>query len=138
MTARLPEAAKGNVAAEAAQAAVLAATGKAQAKAASDAGADAGQTPGKKPELLSKPKQGKADDLTLIWGVAEKLQGQLNDMGIWHFEQIAKWTPDEVEWFEASMKGFKGRVERDKWIEQCKKLADGWRPEAAAGERPKG
>lgn len=134
---RLPAAAKGNVALEAAQSAVLAATSTVQGKSDTDAGVEIDKTPGKKPELLSQPRQGKADDLTLIWGVAEKLQEQLNKMGIWHFEQIATWAPDEVEWFEASMKGFKGRVERDKWIEQCKKLAEGWRPESSAGERPK-
>ncbi len=94
-------------------------------------------SPGKVPELLKAPREGKGDDLTLIWGVADKLQEQLNDLGIWHFDQIAKWTPEEIAWFESTMQGFKGRVERDKWIEQCQKLARGWRPEHAAGERPK-
>ena len=81
---------------------------------------------------------GKGDDLGLIWGIGDKLHEKLNAMGIWHFDQIAGWTPAEVAWFEAEMQGFKGRVERDKWIEQCKKLASGWRPDNAAGERPKG
>ena len=75
LTARLPEAAKGNVAAEAAQAAVLAATGKAQAKAASDAGADAGQTPGKKPELLSKPRKAKPMTLHLSGALLKSCRG---------------------------------------------------------------
>ena len=107
----------------------------AAAPAASVAAAPA--APGKAPELLKAPRDGKGDDLSLIWGVADKLHKQLNDIGIWHFEQIAKWTPDEVAWFEASMQGFKGRVARDKWIEQCEKLANGWRPDKDAGERPK-
>lgn len=103
------------------------------------AGADAATatSPGKVPELLNAPRDGMGDDLSLIWGVADKLKEQLNTLGIWHFDQIAKWTPEEVAWFESSMQGFKGRVERDKWIEQCKKLAQGWRPDNAAGERPK-
>ncbi|MGW8205868.1 MAG: NADH-quinone oxidoreductase subunit NuoE [Hyphomicrobiaceae bacterium] len=111
--------------------------GKPGAPGASTDEAGATDAVGKKPMLLSAPRDGKGDDLRLIWGVAEKLQEKLNQMGIWHFDQIAKWTPDEVEWFEASMQGFKGRVERDKWIEQCQKLAEGWRPDNAAGERPK-
>ncbi len=98
----------------------------------------AGAQVGKQPDLLSAPRDGKGDDLTLIWGIAEKLQEKLNEMGIWHFEQIARWTPEEVAWFEASMQGFKGRIEREKWIDQCKKLAEGWRPDHAAGERSKG
>lgn len=90
-----------------------------------------------KPELLTEPRDGKPDDLGLIWGVADKLADKLNAMGIWHFDQIAKWTPAHVAWFEAEMGGFKGRVTRDKWIEQCEKLATGWRPTSDAGERPK-
>lgn len=91
-----------------------------------------------KPELLGAPRGGTGDDLGLIWGVAEKLAEKLNAMGIWHFDQIAKWTPANVAWFEGQMDGFKGRIDRDKWIEQCQKLATGWRPEGDTGERPKG
>jgi NADH-quinone oxidoreductase subunit E len=90
-----------------------------------------------KPELLSGPRIGKGDDLSLIWGVAEKLAGKMNDMGIWHFDQIAKWTPANIAWFENEVPGFKGRIDRDKWIEQCTKLASGWRPGSDVGERPK-
>jgi len=91
-----------------------------------------------KPELLNEPRGGKGDDLGLIWGVGDVLAKKLNDMGIWHFEQIAKWTAADVAWFEAQMDGFKGRIARDKWIEQCQKLSTGWRPDSAVGERPKG
>jgi NADH-quinone oxidoreductase subunit E len=91
----------------------------------------------KEPERLSKPRRGKGDDLSLIWGVADEMVEKLNAIGIWHFEQIAKWTPENVSWFESRLDGFKGRVTRDKWIEQAQKLASGWRPETKAGERPK-
>lgn len=90
-----------------------------------------------KPDLLSVPRGGIGDDLKLIWGVAEKLEQKMNAMGIWHFDQIAKWTPAQSAWFEDQMPGFKGRIERDKWIEQCAKLATGWRPLGNIGERPR-
>ena len=90
------------------------------------------------PPLLAKPRGSAGDDLKLIWGVAEKLEARMNEMGIWHFDQIAAWTPKHIEWFEAAMPGFKGRIERDKWLEQCAKLASGWRPDGSLGERPKG
>ena len=93
---------------------------------------------GGKPELLNAPRGGTGDDFGLIWGVADKLAEKLNKMGIWHFDQIAKWTPANVAWFENQVPGFKGRVARDKWIEQCTKLASGWRPGSDVGERPKG
>lgn len=91
-----------------------------------------------KPPLLSGPRNGKPDDLKLIWGVAEKLEEKMNALGIWHFDQIAAWSPAEVRWFEAQLPGFSGRIARDQWIEQAKKLAAGWRPDSAVGERPKG
>ena len=87
---------------------------------------------------MKQPRGGKADDLSLIWGVADKMAEKLNAMGIWHFEQIAKWTPEESRGSKAKIDGFKGRVARDKWIEQAQKLASGWRPDSKAGERPKG
>jgi NADH-quinone oxidoreductase subunit E len=90
------------------------------------------------PELLKEPRGGAPDDLSLIWGVADKMAEKLHAMGIWHFEQIARWTPANVAWFESQLDGFKGRVVRDKWIEQAEKLATGWRPDNKAGERPKG
>ncbi len=91
----------------------------------------------KTPDLLAAPRNGAPDDLKLIWGVAEKLEERMNSLGIWHYDQIAAWTPEEVAWFESEMSGFKGRIVRDQWQEQCRKLAQGWRPDSAAGERPK-
>ena len=91
-----------------------------------------------KPPLLTAPRGGKGDELSLIWGVGDTLAQKLNALWIWHFDQIAAWTPAEVVWFEAAMEGFKGRIARDKWIEQCQKLAAGWRPADSVGERPKG
>lgn len=98
----------------------------------------AAATSASKPELLKEARGGTADDLSLIRGVADKMVEKLNQMGIYHFDQIAKWTPENVAWFESQLDGFKGRVTRDKWIEQAQKLAAGWRPEGKAGERPKG
>ncbi len=94
--------------------------------------------PASEPELLQEPRGGTADDLSLIWGVADKMADKLHEMGIFHFDQIGKWTPENVVWFESQLDGFKGRVTRDKWIEQAQKLASGWRPDNKAGERPKG
>ena len=77
----------------------------------------------KEPEILKAPRDGGADDLKLISGVGPKLEGVLNDLGFWHFDQIAKWTKEEIAWVDSRLK-FKGRIERDDWIGQAKKLAD--------------
>lgn len=84
-----------------------------------------GTDEGTRPEKLSGPRGGKADDLKQIKGVGPKLQQQLNELGFYHFDQIAAWSADEVAWVDANLKGFKGRVSRDNWTEQAKTLAAG-------------
>jgi NADH-quinone oxidoreductase subunit E len=93
--------------------------------------------PSGEPALFTEPVGNKPDDLTIIWGVAEKLQSTLNRMGIWHFAQIAVWNDRNIAWFEGVMPGFKGRLARDEWVDQCRKLATGWRPDNLVGERRK-
>ncbi len=91
------------------------------------------------PEQLKKPRAGsKADDLKLIWGVGPGLEKMLNKLGFWHFDQIAVWTAKELKWVDENLKGFKGRASRDEWVKQAKKLATGWRPDNAIGEKPAG
>lgn len=89
-----------------------------------------------KPELLTAARDGKADDLELIWGVGPKLAEMLNQMGVWHFDQIAGWKAEELAWVDARLTGFRGRATRDDWISQAKKLMTGWRPESALGDKP--
>ena len=76
----------------------------------------------KAPELLKAPRAGGADDLQRITGVGPKLEGVLNDMGFWHFDQIAKWGVSEIAWVDARLK-FKGRIERDNWVAQATDFA---------------
>ncbi|MEQ8899985.1 MAG: NADH:ubiquinone oxidoreductase [Roseovarius sp.] len=80
---------------------------------------------GTRPEALSAPKGGQADDLKQIKGVGPKLEKLCNELGFYHFDQIAGWSADEVAWVDANIKGFKGRVSRDNWVEQAKVLAAG-------------
>lgn len=82
------------------------------------------------PELLSGARDGKPDDLKLLKGVGPKLEQTLNELGFYHFDQVAAWTPLQVAWVDARLK-FKGRIERDGWIEQAAKLAAGEETEFA-------
>jgi NADH-quinone oxidoreductase subunit E len=95
------------------------------------------KAPAKKaaPELLKKPR-GKADDLKLIWGVGPAFEKLLNKVGVWHFDQIASWSAADIKHVDALLKGFQGRIARDEWVKQSKKLAKGWRPENSVGDRP--
>jgi len=73
-----------------------------------------------KPQGLSAPRGGKADDLQEISGVGPKMERLLNDLGYYHFDQIAAWRPSEVAWVDNNLEGFKGRVTRDDWQPQAK------------------
>lgn len=78
-----------------------------------------------KPETLTGPRAGStADDLKLLKGVGPGLEKTLNDLGFYHFDQIAAWRKKEVAWVDSRLK-FKGRIERDEWIKQAKILAKG-------------
>ncbi len=74
------------------------------------------------PPMLREARGGKPDDLKKIKGVGPKLEGVLNGLGVYHFDQIAAWTPAEVAWVDQRLK-FKGRIERDDWIGQAKTMA---------------
>lgn len=80
---------------------------------------------GTRPEALDAARDGKADDLKMIKGVGPKLELMLNELGFYHFDQIAAWSADEVAWVDQNLKGFKGRVSRDNWVEQATTLAAG-------------
>ncbi|THH38995.1 NADH-quinone oxidoreductase subunit E [Aliishimia ponticola] len=78
-----------------------------------------------RPAALSEARGGQPDDLKLIKGVGPKLEALLHSMGFFHFDQVAAWTETEVAWVDDNLKGFKGRVSRDNWVEQAKSLAEG-------------
>ncbi len=79
------------------------------------------KSPTQKPATLSAPRDGKKDDLKKIKGVGPKLETTLNELGIYHFDQIAQWSQKEIDWVDDYL-SFKGRIERDEWIAQAKKL----------------
>lgn len=86
--------------------------------AAAAAATDAVQGDG--PLRLSAPRGGLADDLKEIEGIGPALEKLVNELGFFHFDQIANWSEADVAWVDANLKGFKGRVSRDKWVAQAK------------------
>ena len=61
------------------------------------------------------------DDLSLIKGVGPKFQILLNNEGINTFEQIANWSEEDVRRRDKRLV-FRGRIAREKWVEQAEKL----------------
>ncbi len=64
------------------------------------------------------------DDLKRLSGVGPALEKKLHEAGVTSFAQIAAWTPEDVAAFDEKL-NFKGRIEREGWIEQAKELAQG-------------
>ena len=65
-----------------------------------------------------------ADDLKKLSGVGPALEKKLHAAGVTTFAQIAAWTEDDVAAIDEQL-SFKGRIEREGWIEQAKELAKG-------------
>ncbi len=69
-------------------------------------------------EQLSGPR-GVADDLKKLQGVSPAIEKQLNDLGIFHFQQIAEFSPTAAHNVGEEV-GLPGRVEG--WIAKAKQL----------------
>jgi small subunit ribosomal protein S2 len=81
----------------------------------------------RKPQTLERAAQPDAgaaksgDDLKKITGIGPALEGKLHGLSITRFEQIANFTPGDVEKLDSEL-NLKGRIERDDWIAQARAL----------------
>jgi len=79
---------------------------------------------GTQPKALKAARKGVADDLQKIEGIGPVLEKLCHGLGIFHFDQIAAFGPAEVAWMDGNLKGFRGRVTRDKWVAQAKLIGE--------------
>ena len=77
-----------------------------------------------KPVGLPRPRDGVRDDLRRIAGIGPLDVNVLNNLGIFHFDQIAALDEREVLWLE-NHAFQRGRIAREGWQEQASTLADG-------------
>lgn len=68
---------------------------------------------------------GPPDDLQRLKGVGPKFAQMLNARGIIRFEQLAHLGPEEVERLDSQLGPFRGRLTRDRIVEQADYLARG-------------
>ncbi|WP_299075330.1 50S ribosomal protein L21 [uncultured Ruegeria sp.] len=104
---------------------IKAATGSVSA-AAVEAAAPKKAAPKKAPAKKAEAPAAEAgtDDLKKLSGVGPALEKKLLAAGITTFAQIAAWTDEDVAAMDEKL-SFKGRIEREGWIEQAKELAKG-------------
>jgi poly(3-hydroxybutyrate) depolymerase len=74
-----------------------------------------------KPVARGKSASARKDDLTRISGIGPKLAEKLNARGIATFRQIAELTDKEIAALDKAL-GFPGRIGRDKWVAQARRL----------------
>lgn len=67
------------------------------------------------------------DDLKLISGVGPALEKKLIALGITSLKQVSEFTAEEIERVDGEL-NFKGRIERDEWVQQAKDLLAGKDP----------
>ena len=68
---------------------------------------------------------GAADDLCRLKGVGPKFADALHALGFVRYEQIANLTPTEIERIDGQLGAFRGRLTRDRIVEQADYLARG-------------
>jgi predicted flap endonuclease-1-like 5' DNA nuclease len=71
---------------------------------------------------------GRIDDLKRVRGIGVLIEKRLNALGITSYEQIANWTKADIDSVSSQL-DFKGRIERENWIEQARILASGGQTE---------
>lgn len=71
--------------------------------------------------LMAQP-HGARDDLQRLEGVDPIMERSLNRLGIYHFHQIARFEPSDVNWLIEHVDGIPIEVIRDSWIPDASRL----------------
>ena len=74
--------------------------------------------------LRAGPVAGQFDDLKRIRGIGVLIEKKLNSLGVASYEQIANWTGADIDRVNQIL-DFKGRIERENWVEQARILSSG-------------
>ena len=81
------------------------------------------QTETAKPAAAAAPTGSAADsDLKQINGIGAVLEGKLNALGITSIGQVADFTQADIDRISEHL-NFKGRIERDQWVQQAQELS---------------
>jgi hypothetical protein len=76
-----------------------------------------------RPIILSRPRPTGKDDLKCINGIDEKTEEELNELGIFHFDQVSKWSKKNCDWVSEYL-GLENRIKEEKWVEQAVRLTN--------------
>jgi predicted flap endonuclease-1-like 5' DNA nuclease len=77
-----------------------------------------GDIVGVRPLALNAPRHAGPDPLTMIRGVTKRHAAKMAQVGIFHFSQIASWTPQEMAWIAAYL-GVGDALTSKDWVGQA-------------------
>ncbi|MCI4663307.1 MAG: hypothetical protein MRY74_01175 [Neomegalonema sp.] len=72
--------------------------------------------------MLDGPPAGGPDDLKLIETIGPKLEARLNDLGVWSYDQLARFSAADLAWIDISL-GLGGRIMREGWARQAVEMS---------------
>ncbi|WP_378188105.1 hypothetical protein ACE939_06655 [Aquimarina sp. W85] len=70
-------------------------------------------------DRFGKATASERDNLKLIKGVGPFIEDKLNGIGIYTFDQISKFTKEDIDTVTQLIQFFPGRIERDDWKQQA-------------------
>lgn len=76
----------------------------------------------------SSRRIGLPSDLKRIRGIGVLIEKRLHSLGVTSYEHIANWTASDIDRISQTL-DFKGRIERENWVEQARILAAGGQTE---------
>lgn len=77
---------------------------------------------GAPPNGLLVERPDRTDRLQAISGIGPVLERLLNELGIYRFGQLARLTPDNIEWLASRIDWFPQRIQREDWVGQARRL----------------
>ncbi len=78
-----------------------------------------------KPLVLSSPRLIGKDNFKKLKGINTKIENDLNTLGIYHFDQVAKWSSKNCDWIEEFLLLPSGCIKDNQWVVQAKILSSG-------------
>lgn len=75
-----------------------------------------------RPVWILEQANGAADDLQRITGIGPVMERLLNEIGIFHYNQLARMNESDCLWIADRIKKFPKRIKRDRWQQQAVEL----------------
>lgn len=76
----------------------------------------------KQPVWILETPQGKPDNLQALKGIGPVMEKLLNEVGVFHYNQLARMTESDVLWVAENIKTFPKRIKNDRWQQQAVEL----------------